>query len=550
METAARRFDLGMRDATGNHGFIAIYDEPLERGEQSEMLRWSDSTRAPFSQHWFWVPISKVNRALIRVSPQSGGLRGMASTTQALVVPENAIAMAMDLSPLITLFPPAPIEIGQPATWSADSSVSCGLISPDDQTVNYANLDLLFNQPGPLDVSRNLSSSGICRPEIEAIQMLRLYAMCPDVVRKHVNPSFATSQAPAGNKPCYVFSAQPPMLQLGPRCLAWRIACAHLERQVLWRLDPSQPNVVAVSLMAAALNVDQDDPLSNAQVGDLFALLKKMAQIDFGERLLTVLERCIGQLKPRAQVDRLLAIQADPAGCEEAGIPPVWAQRLLAAPNTFPSIPAPVFEQLGQAMLRNFPDLLLESVALWSRECVRQTLEIFDVALMIGGDTWVQARHAGIFGATLSRILLEDAQGLTPRERSAIRLAACRVMLNCEARASELDPAVTEVNLQIHESLAKTSRRYAEVIVDVSQNASIWLGMLEKPCGSPTERALHFQNISRALAILWANDNYRKAFFLAAVRVQAQLEQASAHRTWLAMLQRVFSAGKLTEVSQ
>ena len=543
MTSLVRRIDLGMRDASGNHGILAIHDDlvdSIDRTDLSALLMWTDLTRAAFEQHWLWVPLSPVSRALIRVTPQSGGLRGMSSTAQAVVVSESAIGMATDLASLVRIFPSPPLQIGQAAEWIAPPITFFDDLSSAKWLAIAGDIDVLLGLTVVSAENIVLPLGDLKTVEEQVVRMLHIYALCPIPARLRLRPCFATSEAPPAPTPYYIFSRSATARPPGPAARAWRVATRHLVFAQLRTVDPLDTEKLVQVLLVDALQTSRETPLSQAQTDRLFAMLGDLSEADLPVKALAAMEQGLSSMVPAARINRLLSLLDNTHQCSVVGIPPAWAYRQMAATETFARLSGAEFTRVGQALASQFPSLLEEGAASWSGERVVEILALLKHAsTMVPEDKcWVQDRQAGLVELTLSRVLLGDMPASSAQQRVQTQITACELMLACEANTAWVGQGVVKAGLFVHQNLSRFSERFARVLIDVSPSVGVWLGVLHKPCNSQAEQAAHFANISRAFCLL-VRSGHANELSQAVSAILHKLGKSSPNRSWIALLLKI-----------
>lgn len=202
--------DLGWRSPDGDFGWLGAPPGSIGSEEISELFHWADSTRSSFGQHWFWVPLGVDYRALIRVSPLSGGRRGTASTVQILLMRERVVTELANLGCLLSAFPDVPSSIGQPAIWKdtwrfgAEAQHSVRPTIP----LGFA-LQRLMSPGTPESPCLELPIAERLPPEEQIQFALHAYSLIPSNYRGSYRHAFSTENAPSVNRARYVVTYQP-----------------------------------------------------------------------------------------------------------------------------------------------------------------------------------------------------------------------------------------------------------------------------------------------------------------------------------------------------
>jgi hypothetical protein len=265
-----QRFDLGWRSAKGSYGVISA-SGTLPPDIMSHLMALTDSAQERFKEYWSWGSISERRLALIRVSPQVGGLRGGdASTAQVIVLNKDDVPWGVNLSTLLTLFPPAPSVIGEQAAWGVNNTIELVSFSNRQQISEInarreaiATLIDCNNDAVHLEIPTPAAFETL---HDEIVEILTLYALCPLATRFRIEQRFTTRSAPASRSE-FVLS-NPRKLSNSSRssgAMIWLLATTELASCLppngIATLDPYRPDEVAGQLVREIIRQGETAPL-------------------------------------------------------------------------------------------------------------------------------------------------------------------------------------------------------------------------------------------------------------------------------------------------
>ena len=363
-----QRFDLGWTDAQGGHDLIFAWDGSLSGDQLLTLLEWSDSTRDDFEQHWYWIALDDSKIALARVSPQFGGLRGRASTTQAVVIGRLDLAWAADPSPLIALFPDPPERIGAKANWSECREVSINQLNVKLVVSGYGkSLGALVPQLfGACEWRIPLFSQGL--PMIEELTIgMRLFSLCPPNAPLKLTPRYSSRNAPANHKQAFRFALEtsdtPP---LGDAALVWLLDATRTGAKSSSSLNFGGSDSALGRLIEAILFSNAGETrVCGEQVRLLLSLLSLIDQSRESLRgvLLAKFEEKIDSLTDKSRCELVIAILARKSEFVSLGVPALWPLRLLSHPEVLLHINEQFLMPFSGQLLDFFPSLVAQTVS-------------------------------------------------------------------------------------------------------------------------------------------------------------------------------------------
>ena len=539
---SVRRFDFGMRDASGNHGLIASHDGSLNDSELSALLGWTDLSRAPFEPYWLLVSISTSHRALIRVSPQSGGLRGVASTAQVLVVPESRFVFMHDSSWFVDQFPDPPSQIGLPAHWA--ENLDQGLqqpVTPSQFQFLEPNIAILLSTGKSLTANAGLVLTSELDWNDQIRSLLRLFAACPDPHKRSIRPNFATATVPKTAKGCFVLSADTRRPTYSQEMHVWFIAMRFLSTETISGLDPSDSNSLIRELLKRALVSDQSLSLSEDQQKTAFAILDALASANATTSVVRVLEALLVDMTPSARIHRLLGFIRNSDRTAAAGIPPVWPQRQLAEEGTFIFMSSAEMKTHGSSVILRFPSQILSAVS----KCAAP--QLIDMLQLMRSEVWdlgIAAPAAeGKYDALLDKLIRQSIiSGISDADEAAskeLSKQAVDLLLTC-LRFVQASPHIrlAELLQKLCSDVSSDSKVYGAVLLNLAEWPSLWLNLVQLPARGAEERRRAFQNLSKALASQARTEN-SQSMKLWVRKGLENLPSDSPHRAWLHLLSKV-----------
>lgn len=379
-----RRFDIGWRDPSGNHGLIAAHDAALAPDEAAPLYQWTDLTRTAFRAHWFLVSLTNQCMALIRVSPIEGGTRGAASYCQALLFDRADIGWGVDLAELIDVFPPVPMRIGQPSSWRINQSVKAPRrqLMGEELADHPSLLAALLGNSLPLKRNELVDAGGLTQAEQIGLA-LRSYAVVPRKLQLAAL-NFGTSDAPGFARPYFGFgraiTRDLPGMDLA---IFWLSLLGRVAPEILNAIDPSDPASLFRGRAQAIATSTQLDVRQRARmiIADLLAEQRGALE----EAKFSGVEQALSELDPEIKGELLLELVQQLEQVEIAGVHPLWFLRLLGDPAAIDSLSRDARAEAFRRFFEALPNELARIVPQLSPEAHRETLEAVKTSLAAGG---------------------------------------------------------------------------------------------------------------------------------------------------------------------
>ena len=350
-----RRFDIGWRDPSGNHGLIAAHDSDLSAAEVTPLLKWTDITRAEFRAHWFFVSLCTDTMALIRVSPIEGGTRGAASFSTAMLFHPTQLCWGIDLGALVAAFPPVPDWIGRPSAWQPVQEPTLQL-AESDLRGHPELLAAVLGQTGPLEQCRLVNAGSKLTQEAQISIALRSFALLPRDCQAE-GLCFASSDAPGYAKPFFGFSqdASQPDGALG-LARFWLSLIGRIDSYRLSRANVREPASI-FRWIAEYLAFDADHDVV-VRVEALHGCLVAVSLGELDDAKLSAVEDTLARLAPSVKGEFLLILMRRLEAVPIPGVHPLWILRLVCDPDTLAGLSSADRQDAFQRFFGGLPNEL------------------------------------------------------------------------------------------------------------------------------------------------------------------------------------------------
>lgn len=323
-----RRFDLGWRNVSGDHGLIAAHDGELAVNEIQPMIQWTDITRGSFQEHWFLVSIKSGTMALIRVCPLAGGTRGVASYSHAMIFETMAQPWGVDYSYLVRAFPPLPVQLGQPSVWPAMPQMGARqAFGPGTLTEGMPLLSAVMAETSALTKCRDVP----CHPKFTQSQQIQLALQVFSALPRPLQEGglcFASSAAPGFARP--FFGLVPTGIALPASALAtfWCNLLGRIDPKTLSSADLRQPRTLFEAIARDAVSTHPGTVGTRVQV-----LLDGLLSYPMGaleDDKMDATKAVLIGMPPAEKGPLLLALKHRLEMQPVAGAHPLWVLRMMS----------------------------------------------------------------------------------------------------------------------------------------------------------------------------------------------------------------------------
>lgn len=363
-----KRFDLGWTTTGGGFDFISAPDGALTTELRIALLKWADSTRDHFEQHFFWGYLDQAHLALVRVSPLLGSMRGgSASTVQAIVLDEDQLIWCQSVEYLVNSLPEAPCEIGKASKWGVLPEISTAnnkkkLVQNNAfwQALGVLVANVAAGTPVTLHYGANLDS-----PQTEIQLLMCMFANLPAHTHRLYKPRFATCTAPNDYETTFRISTTSGAVA-GSR--EAQLYCALLRSAEIFDLQ-LLPDIQVDTQLRAALKQCLADKSSSAGAGmhaaDHFVqFVKVVSEVDVGMRstILDLVPVAINAFESAHRAKWLRELLQSLRLKPIEGFPQLWIYKLYLRPENIQQLKPSEQIQLLEQVLRRMPKQISQNL--------------------------------------------------------------------------------------------------------------------------------------------------------------------------------------------
>lgn len=533
-----QRVDLGWRNSGGDYGIITSHDGPLPDGIGRELLGWCDRARGTISEHWYWVGLGE-HLALIRITPQEGGVRGVASTAQAVVLLRSDVIPATDLRELLSVFPAAPLQIGASAAWQAKAvidRVALEQIGTSFKANELPLTSLIAQLLGtPLwEIPMEHAHSSLLE---EISDALLFFALCPTVSPQTLVPRFASRSAPLTTYySVFRFSITPTMhLPQYEAAAKWVAIGIYLNSNDVFQLDPMSYESPEAQFIHKALESKTPNIL---EIAKIFHAFGRDAQSK--NALQEIVIDCFEKMPIRQRTSWVNRFHANKSTLDEAGVPSllpwkimanreVLEQLLIFFPDRLPDYIPDLIQRLPGSIIGIVPSATpaLHRLMLAAFSPNKENSDQFP--------PWITNRHADALRVLLARNL-DDIDEKRPQSVSP-SLDLCNIIHIGLRQPNHSMLEVDQVIVDTHLGITRAARRFAQVLLDSACQIELFFTWFPRPINDEYGAA---RCVARALTRLHRNGELRSTNAALAQACKAS-DQAmnKSQRTLLALLKAI-----------